>query len=93
MKITFVFAEYSRTSNNPKIKISVLKCSFKGYNFSTYAEFLNSIPKNSYSESTKRRAILPPPLGKARVNTEFANNVNIETKPSQGNIFSQISYF
>ena len=39
-----------------------------------YADFLNSIPKKSYSELTKRRAILSPPLGKARF--FFENQLN-----------------
>ena len=52
---------FPRHPYDPKIKISVLKCSFNYYNFSMYVDFSNSIQKISYSESTKSRAILPPP--------------------------------
>ena len=62
VKITSVFAEFYRTPlYAPKIKIIVLNCSCNCYNFSTYGDFSNTIPKKSYSESTNCRAILPRP--------------------------------
>ena len=53
---------------DPKINIIVLNCSCNCYIFSTYGDFSNTIPKKSYGESNKCRAILAPPLRAAGVN-------------------------